>query len=181
MIIFTTMEIAIYAVICSLLMLVGLVGVFAPILPGIPLAWLGLFAPILPGIPLAWLGLFIYAIGTGFERISVTTIIVFAAITALILLLDFLAPILGAKKFQASKYGVLGAFIGLIIGVIFFNIWGVIIGPFLGAFLFEFLAKRKAKGALKAAFGTFIGYVVGALVKVIFICVMAGFFIVSLF
>ncbi|HUT97097.1 MAG TPA: DUF456 domain-containing protein [Dehalococcoidales bacterium] len=166
MIIFTTMEIAIYAVICSLLMLVGLVGVFAPILPGIPLAWLGLF---------------IYAIGTGFERISVTTIIVFAAITALILLLDFLAPILGAKKFQASKYGVLGAFIGLIIGVIFFNIWGVIIGPFLGAFLFEFLAKRKAKGALKAAFGTFIGYVVGALVKVIFICVMAGFFIVSLF
>ena len=166
MIIFTTMEIAIYAVICSLLMLVGLVGVFAPILPGIPLAWLGLF---------------IYAIGTGFERISVTTIIVFAAITALILLLDFLAPILGAKKFQASKYGVLGAFIGLIIGVIFFNIWGVIIGPFLGAFLFEFLAKRKAKGALKAAFGTFVGYVVGALVKVIFICVMAGFFIVSLF
>ena len=161
------MEIAIYAVICSLLMLVGLVGVFAPILPGIPLAWLGLF---------------IYAIGTGFERISVTTIIVFAAITALILLLDFLAPILGAKKFQASKYGVLGAFIGLIIGVIFFNIWGVIIGPFLGAFLFELLfARKQAKGALKAAFGTFIGYVVGALVKVIFICVMAGFFIVSLF
>ena len=166
MIIFTTMELAIYAVICSLLMLVGLVGVFAPILPGIPLAWLGLF---------------IYAIGTGFERISVTTIIVFAAITALILLLDFLAPILGAKKFQASKYGVLGAFIGLIVGVIFFNVWGIIIGPFLGAFLFEFLAKRQAKGAFKAAMGTFIGYIVGALVKVIFICVMAGFFIVSLF
>lgn len=166
MIIFTTMEIAIYAVICSLLMLVGFIGVFAPILPGIPLAWLGLF---------------IYAIGTGFERISVTTIIVFAAITALILLLDFLAPILGAKKFQASKYGVLGAFLGLIVGVFVFGVWGIIIGPFLGAFLLEWLSKRKAKGALKAAFGTFIGYIVGALVKVIFICVMAGFFIASLF
>ncbi|MBA7565234.1 MAG: DUF456 family protein [Dehalococcoidia bacterium] len=166
MIIFTTMEIAIYAVICSLLMLVGFIGVFAPILPGIPLAWLGLF---------------IYAIGTGFERISVTTIIVFAAITALILLLDFLAPMLGAKKFQASRYGVLGAFLGLIVGIIFLGFWGIIIGPFLGAFFFELLAERKAKGALKAAFGTFIGYVVGALVKVIFICVMAGFFIASLF
>lgn len=166
MIIFTTMEIAIYAVICSLLMLVGLIGVFAPILPGIPLAWLGLF---------------IYAIGTGFERISVTTIIVFAAITALILLLDFLAPMLGAKKFQASRYGVLGAFLGLIVGVVFLGFWGIIIGPFLGAFLLEWLAKRKAKGALKAAFGTFIGYVVGALVKVIFILIMAGFFIASLF
>lgn len=166
MIIFTTMEIAIYAVICSLLMLVGFIGVFAPILPGIPLAWLGLF---------------IYAIGTGFERISVTTIIVFAAITALILLLDFLAPMLGAKKFQASRYGVLGAFLGLIVGIIFLGFWGIIIGPFLGAFLLEWLSKRKAKGALKAAFGTFIGYIVGALVKVIFILIMAGFFIASLF
>jgi len=166
MIIFTNMELAIYAVICSLLMLVGLVGVFAPVLPGIPVAWLGLF---------------IYAIGTGFERISVVTIIVFAAITALILLLDALAPILGAKKFQASKFGVLGAFVGLIIGVIFLGFWGIILGPFLGAFLFEFLAKRQAKGALKAAFGTFIGYLAGALVKVIFIFIMAGFFIASLF
>ena len=57
------MEVALYAAICSLLMLVGLVGVFAPILPGIPVAWLGFF---------------IYAIGTGFERISVVTVIVFA-------------------------------------------------------------------------------------------------------
>lgn len=160
------MELALYAAICSILMLVGLVGIFAPILPGIPVAWLGLF---------------IYAIGTGFERISVVTIIVFAAITALILILDALAPMLGAKKFHASRYGVLGAFLGMIIGVIFLGFWGIIVGPFLGAFLFEWLAKRKAKGALKAAFGTFIGYVVGALVKVIFILIMAGFFIASLF
>ncbi len=161
------MELALYAAICSLLMLVGLVGVFAPILPGIPVAWLGLF---------------IYAIGTGFERISVTTVIVFAAITALIMLLDSLAPVLGAKKFQASRWGMLGAFLGMIIGIIFLGFWGVILGPFLGAFLFELLfARKKTKGALKAAFGTFIGYVVSALVKVIFICIMAGFFIASLF
>jgi hypothetical protein len=82
------MELAIYAVICSLLMLVGLIGIFAPVLPGIPIAWLGLF---------------IYAIGTGFERISVVTIIVFAAITALILILDALAPMLGAKKISGQQ------------------------------------------------------------------------------
>ncbi|MGD9117036.1 MAG: DUF456 domain-containing protein [Dehalococcoidia bacterium] len=161
------MELVIYAVICSLLMLVGFIGVFAPVLPGIPIAWLGLF---------------IYAIGTGFERISVVTIIVFAAITALILLLDFLAPMLGARKFKASNYGMLGAFLGMIIGIIFLGFWGIILGPFVGAFLFELLfARKQTKGALKAAFGTFIGYIAGALVKVIFIFVMAGFFIVSLF
>lgn len=160
------MELALYATICSLLMLVGLVGVFAPILPGIPVAWLGLF---------------IYAIGTGFERISVTTVIVFAAITALIMLLDALAPVLGAKKFQASKWGMLGAFLGAIVGIFALGFWGIILGPFIGAFLFEWLAKRKVKGAFKAATGTAVGCIVGALVKVIFIFIMAGFFIASLF
>jgi uncharacterized protein YqgC (DUF456 family) len=160
------METVIYAVICSILILVGLIGVFAPILPGIPIAWLGFF---------------IYAIGTGFERISILTVVIFAVLTALIMLLDFLAPMLGAKKYKASKYGIIGAFLGLIVGVIFLGFWGIILGPFLGAFLLEWLAKRQTKGALKAALGTFIGYIFGALIKVIFICVMAGFFIASLF
>lgn len=49
-------------IICSILMIVGLLGVVLPVLPGIPLAWLGLF---------------IYALVTGFERISIATVIVF--------------------------------------------------------------------------------------------------------
>jgi uncharacterized protein YqgC (DUF456 family) len=160
------MDTALYAVICSILMLVGLIGVFAPILPGIPLAWLGFF---------------VYAIGTGFDRISLTTTIVFSVLTALIMLLDFLAPMLGAKKFQASKYGMLGAFLGAIVGIFTPGFWGIILGPFIGAFVFELMAKRQVKGAFKAATGTAVGCIVGALVKVIFIFIMAGFFISSLF
>ncbi len=166
MIIFITMETVLYAVICSILILVGLIGVFAPILPGIPLAWLGFF---------------IYAIGTGFERISITTIVIFSVLTAIIMVLDFFAPMLGAKKYQASKYGILGAFLGLIVGIIIFGFWGIILGPFIGAFLFEWMAKRQVKGALKAAAGTLIGFIVSALIKVIFILIMTGFFIASLF
>ena len=160
------METVIYAVICSILILVGLIGVFAPILPGIPLAWLGFF---------------IYAIGTGFEKISILTTVIFAILTALIMLLDFLAPMLGAKKYKASKYGILGAFLGLMVGIIVFGFWGIILGPFIGAFLLEWLAKRQVKGALKAALGTVIGFIASALIKVIFILIMTGFFIASLF
>lgn len=160
------MDTALYAVICSILMLVGLIGVFAPILPGIPLTWLGFF---------------IYAIGTGFDRISLTTTIVFSVLTAIIMVLDFLAPMLGAKKFQASKYGMLGAFLGAIVGIFALGFWGIILGPFIGAFIFEWLAKRQAKGAFKAATGTAVGCIVGALVKVIFILIMGGFFLASLF
>ena len=154
------------AVLCSVLMLVGLIGVFAPILPGIPLAWLGLF---------------IYAIGTGFERISVLTVIVFFILMVIIMVIDFLAPMVGAKKYNASKYGILGAFIGLIVGTVIFGFWGIILGPFIGAFGMELLAKRQPKGAFKSAVGTFVGFIAGALMKVIFILIMSGFFIASWF
>ena len=156
----------VFAVIGSILILVGLVGVFAPMLPGIPIAWLGFF---------------IYAIGSGFERISILTVVIFFIVMALILLLDLLAPALGAKKYEASKFGMLGALIGSIIGLIFFGFVGIILGPIIGAFIFELIAKRKPDIAFKSALGTFVGFIVGALVKLVYILILGGFFIRSWF
>jgi len=153
-------------IVCSVLMVVGLLGVVLPILPGIPLAWLGLF---------------IYAIGTSFERISIATVIVFSILTVLALLLDFLAPMLGAKKYRASKLGVIGAFLGFTVGIFVLGFWGIILGPFIGALLGELIAGRRPRQALGSAFGTFLGFVAGTLFKIIVILVMAGFFIASLF
>ena len=153
-------------ILCSVLMLVGLAGVILPVLPGIPLAWLGLF---------------IYALGTGFDRISITITVVFFVLMLLTLLLDFLAPLLGAKKYKASKYGILGAFIGLITGMIIFGFWGIILGPFIGAFLVELILQKQANVAFKSAFGTFLGLMAGTLLKIIVILIMAGFFISSWF
>ena len=160
------MSTVLLAILCSVLVVVGLIGVFAPILPGIPLAWLGLF---------------IYAIGTGFERISIAAVIIFFILMAVVTVLDFLAPMLGAKKYKASKYGILGAFLGLIVGIIIFGFWGIILGPFIGAFSVELIVRRQPKGAFKSAVGTFVGFIAGALMKVIFILIMSGFFIASWF
>ena len=153
------------AVLCSVLMLAGLAGVVLPILPGIPLAWLGLF---------------IYAIGTGFDRISIATTVVFFVLTVIALALDFAAPMLGARKYKASRYGTLGAFVGFTAGVFVFGPWGIILGPFLGALLGELLAKGEPKRAFQSAVGTLIGFIAGALFKIVLILVMAGFFIASL-
>lgn len=160
------METVVFAIICIILMLIGL---------------LGIILPFLPGIPVAWLGLFIYAIGTGWERISVTVIIVFAVLTALSLLFDLIAPILGAKKYKASKWGILGTSIGLIAGVLIFNVWGIILGPLLGALIGELIAGKPTDQAFKSALGALVGFIFGSLIKIILILVMAGFFIVSLF
>jgi uncharacterized protein YqgC (DUF456 family) len=160
------METVIFAIICAVLIIIGLLGVILPFVPGIPVAWLGLF---------------IYAIGTDWERISITTIIVFAALTVFALLLDYIAPLLGAKKYKASKWGIIGASIGLFLGIIIFQMWGIILGPLLGALLGELIAGRPADQAFKSALGTLVGFLFGSLMKVVLILVMAGFFIVSLF
>jgi uncharacterized protein YqgC (DUF456 family) len=156
----------VFAIICAVLILAGLVGVIMPYLPGITLAWLGLF---------------IYAIGTDWERLSVTTIVVFAVLTVLALLMDYIAPLLGAKKYKASKWGMIGASIGLFLGIIIFQIWGIIVGPLLGALIGELLSGKSAGEAFKISLGTLVGFLFGSLMKIVLILVMAGFFIVSLF
>ncbi|MFA5628673.1 MAG: DUF456 domain-containing protein [Dehalococcoidales bacterium] len=155
-----------FAVICAVLILVGLVGVIVPFLPGVPLAWLGFF---------------IYAIGTDWERISVTVTVVFGVIMLFALLVDFIAPLLGAKKYKAGKWGIIGASVGLFVGIIIFQMWGIILGPLLGALVGEIIAGKSAGHAFKVALGTFVGFVFGSLMKIVLILVMAGFFVVSLF
>jgi uncharacterized protein YqgC (DUF456 family) len=154
------------AIICAILMFIALVGTIFPILPGIPLAWLGIL---------------IYAIGTGFNNISITTTVIFFIVTLVTMAIGYFAPMLGAKKYKASRAGIMGAFIGITIGIFALGFWGIIIGPFLGALVGELIAKKSLANALKSATGTFIGFIAGNLLQMIVILIMAGFFLVSLF
>jgi uncharacterized protein YqgC (DUF456 family) len=153
-------------IISSILMLAGLIGVVVPVLPGIQLAWLGLL---------------IYAWGTGFEEISLAITIVFTVLTLLSLLLDYFIQVIGAKKFNASKYGLIGVFIGSTLGIFIFGFWGIILGPVIGAIAGELIAAGNIKQALKSAAGTMVGCIAGNLFKVVLILIMVGFFIASLF
>ncbi len=154
------------AIICLLFLIVGLAGVVIPLLPGVPLAWLGLF---------------IYAIVTGFERISIFQTVIFFILMLFTLTLDFVAPMLGAKKHRASKWGIIGVFLGFIVGILLFGPWGIILGPFLGALLGELIASRQTGQAIRVAIGALIGFLAGNLLKVALILIMMGFFILSLF
>lgn len=62
----------------------------------------GIFLPFIPGVPLAWLGLFIFAIGTGFERISIATTVIFFVVMLLTFAIDFFAPMLGGWEVQSK-------------------------------------------------------------------------------
>jgi len=151
---------------CVILMLAGIAGAFIPVMPGVPLAWLGFL---------------IYAWVTGFERISLLVVIIFLVVTLLTLALDFVAPMIGASKYRASKFGIIGAFVGFVAGIILIPYVGFIVGPLAGAFLGEMIAVRKPKQALGSALGALVGFIAGTLFKLIVILAMAGFFIASFF
>lgn len=144
------------------------------------MGFLGLIIPLVPGLPLAWLGYALYAWVGNFQKISLLNVVIFFILIALLSIFDFIAPIIGAKKYRASKFGIIGASLGIIIGIFLMGPAGIIFGPFLGAFLGELINGKKLAAAIKPAFGTFIGFMLGLLLKTAAIFIMFGFFIASL-
>ena len=138
----------------------------------------GVVLPVLPGIPIAWLGLFIYAYAGDFSVVSFTTTMVFLGLTVLTLILDFVLPIWGLKRFKPSRAGVVGSLLGLVIGIFVSGPLGFIIGPLVGAFLGELYAGREFAQALKVSGGTALGFFLSAFLKLTLIAIMFGYFVV---
>ena len=125
----------------GLLMLLGLLGSFLPMLPGIPLSWLGLLLLYLTSA---------LPINYGFLGITlVVAIIIFA--------LQYAIPALGTKYLGGSKAGMLGATLGLVVGIFVPIPLAIVIVPFVGAFLGEIINRADSRTALRAASGSFIG------------------------
>ena len=147
-----------------LIMVVGLIGTVVPGLPGMPL--------ILGGIAL-------YSLGSGFSVIGVPQFLGLLVLGAIGIGLNFLGNLIGARKFGASRIGLLGAFVGLVIGLFALGPFGIVFGPLLGAVAAELLQGRAAHEALRSGFGVLIGYVVGSLAEVLIALIMVGWFVWS--
>jgi uncharacterized protein YqgC (DUF456 family) len=143
-----------------LLMILGIIGCLVPVLPGPPISYVGL--------------LLLHF--SRFGQFSDTTLIVFAAVTVVVTVLDYVVPVWGTKKFGGSKYGTRGATVGLIIGL-FLGPLGMILGPLIGAFVGEMIFKDDMKYAMKAGFGSLLGFLTGIGLKLAASSFMTFFFI----
>lgn len=150
-------------IVAGLFLLVGLLG---NILPG------------LPGVPLSYIGLLLLHF-TDKVQFSATFLLVWAGITVLTIVLDYLIPAWGTKQFGGSRWGVWGSTIGLVIGL-FLGPWGIIAGPFVGAVVFELFDGKNARQAIKAGFGSFIGLLTGTILKLICSGMMIYYYIEAL-
>ena len=163
----------------AICLLFGLIGCVAPVLPGVPLAYLGLLL-------LHW---------TERVQFSWQFLTIWAMIVIVIQVLDYFIPAWGTKKFGGSKYGVWGSTIGLIVGL-FMGPWGIVIGPFVGAVVGELIYFNRHpqtanpsteqsqntpfNKALRAGFGSFIGLLTGTVLKLICCGMMVFYFVKEL-
>ena len=141
---------------------------------------IGSVLPFIPGSPLILLGAFIYAWYTDFLVVTWGTLVILLLLTVLSQILDYLASILGAKKFGASRWGMSGAFLGGIIGLFSGGILGILIGPFIGALLLELLHGQDLPASLKIGLGTLVGFLGGAIGKIIIALTMIGIFLAKI-
>jgi uncharacterized protein len=152
-----------WIVLGALLMIGGLVGSVLPFLPGPPLCYVGLILQQLKEEP----------------PFTANFLWTWAGITVVVIVLEYIIPIYGTKRYGGTKYGMWGCTIGLIAGIWMGPI-GIILGPFVGALIGEIIGNANSDHALKAAFGSFIGFLFGTLLKLIACCVMIYYFITSI-
>jgi uncharacterized protein YqgC (DUF456 family) len=151
-------------VIAGVLMLAGIAGCIVPAMPGPPLSFLGL----------------IVMEFTSAHPYSAGLLVFYALLTIGVTVADYILPMLGAKRFGSSKYGVWGAIIGLIVGPFIIPIIGVLIGPFIGAVLGEIMGdKKKFEDAMRAGLGSFLGLLSGMIIKLVLSLFMLYHYVVG--
>ena len=136
----------------SLTLLVMLVGL------------IGSLVPVLPGPPLVLVAAIIHRLIFGTASINNWVLLILVWLTIVALVFDFLASVLGTRKFGSTWRGMVGAVVGGIVGL-FFALPGIILGPFLGAMLFEMLGDKEFKEAVHAGLGATLGLLLGIVGK----------------
>ena len=142
---------------------------------------IGIVVPILPGMLLVWFTVLVYAWRTGFEIIGWPSLVLITLLALITGLSNIWLPLLGAQKTGAAKRALFLGVVGAIIGtfVIPLPILGTVIGYALGVFLGEFMKQRDWRLALKASLGGVTGWGISTVVEIVGALVILLIFVVQ--
>ncbi len=142
-------------------------------------AFASLVIPILPGVLLLFGGFILYGVFFSFEPFNWLFWTVQGLFVALLFGADYIANIIGVKKYGGSKAGIWGSTIGLLVGPFIIPIFGILVGPFLGATLAELLVNKKnINDSIKIGFGSVVGFVSSVVTKGIIMAIMLVYFFI---
>ncbi|KMQ69539.1 hypothetical protein ACM39_00270 [Chryseobacterium sp. FH2] len=122
---------------------------------------LGTFLPVLPGLLLSLCGLLIYKFGTDAD-LSMLYVWAFGLLTALSVVLSYVIPAKTTKKYGGTRWGSIGSVVGTIVGIFLPIPLGFLVGMFAGVFIGELLHDSKDMNkAWKSTKGAFVGFIYG--------------------
>ncbi|OQX61511.1 MAG: hypothetical protein B5M56_08780 [Desulfococcus sp. 4484_241] len=138
----------------------------------------GCLLPILPGPVLSYLSLVFLDMAKGWSAFGATFLVVMGLLALLMIVLDYIAAMIGAKKFGSSKAGIIGSGLGMIAGLVLFPPAGIFIGAILGAIAGEMLVGQKTSAAVRAGWGVLLGSLAGTAIKLAY-CVTVLLFVIK--
>jgi uncharacterized protein YqgC (DUF456 family) len=148
----------------------GIAGTFFPLVIG-GLMLVGLVAllfPILPGLGLMWASALVYGLVTGFDTAGW---IIFAIISVLALvggLVDNVFMAGSSRKSGASWISIGVALLGALIGSLLFPPFGGLLLALIGIFVVEYLRLKDVKQALNSTRGLALGCGWAAITRFVF-------------
>ncbi len=139
----------------------------------------GTVLPFFPGTTVILAAAVIHRLILGPERsLGWTSLGLLVLLTLISYALDFAASYVGAKRFGATRWGMLGAAVGALIGM-FFGIVGLCVGPVIGAILGEIIGGKHLTKASRAGWGALLGNLAGMLAKLIIAFAMVIIFLLT--
>lgn len=138
----------------------------------------GCFLPLVPACPLILIGILLHKLWCTEVTVSWTLFGVFAVITVLAQVTDYLCTYWGVRRFGASWRGVVGALLGLVIGpFVLTPLIGIVLGPVLGAILFELTGGSTIRQATKAGMGAIVGGIFAFAIRIAAASFMVAVFV----
>ena len=143
------------------------------LLPGI----IGAILPIVPSVPWMFIVALIFGIIDRFQHLYWWELLILGILALISITADNVSGLVGAKGTGASRWGILGGFIGGLLGLFFFPPWGAIMGMIVGVVVLEILASRDHKKAARSASGVILGNLANIIINLILCFIFIGLFI----
>src|SRR5205085_9443776 len=147
------------------LMAIGLIGTVVPVIPGTTII---LGAAVIHRLALGPNG-----------SVGWTALVALVALTLVTYAVDAAAGYVGARKFGATKWGVIGASAGALIGL-FFGLVGLFVGPVIGAIAGEIIGGQRMVKAGRGGWGTFVGGFGGSVGELFIALILIAIFMMKL-
>ncbi len=147
----------------------------------IVLGFIGCFVPVLPGPIVSYLALIFLSIPKKWEVFTPAFLVIMGCVTIGATVIDYILPIVTSKKKGATKAGIWGSILGMVAGIFFFPPFGMLIGAFAGAVIGELIFNKDRKNALRAGWGIFVGTILSIFIKLGVSGVIAFYFFRGIF